>query len=95
MVYYRYDASGSYLGLHEFNVIKTTNAGVWIQVFGQKKFILNGARKRYAYPTEPEALVSYYARKRKQVAILKANLERAEYQLKMKPGDNDLTLDLL
>ena len=35
------------LMLRIFHVIKTTPAGVWIDVYGSKKFVLLNARKRF------------------------------------------------
>jgi hypothetical protein len=38
---------------------------------------LDGARKRYAYPTKKEALASLIARKRKQIQILQNTITEA------------------
>lgn len=64
-----------------FPVIKYTNCGVWIDVYGRKRFVNLGARKKYACLTEQEALESYHARKKRQVRILKLRLAEAEAAL--------------
>lgn len=96
--YYRYDATDSFdltldntkvAELFRFTVLSHTPCGVWISLLsiGGKKFILNNSRKAFAYPTKEKALESYYARKRKYVAILTARLEEAKLQLEAKPVD--------
>jgi hypothetical protein len=56
--WYRYEVSNYYDGsfsinLYRFTVLKKTLKGVWLKMpYGEKdKFVLNIARKRYAYPT--------------------------------------------
>lgn len=66
---------------HEHPVISATPTGVWIDVLGRKRFVKLNARKRYACPTEAEALESFRARKRRQIRILKHNLAAAEAAL--------------
>ncbi len=68
----------SRLYAHTFHVVKETPKGCWIDVYGKRKFILNDAVKRYAYPTKELALQSFIARKRRQCAILRAQLKNAE-----------------
>ncbi len=43
-----------------------------------EKFISKTGKKRFAYPTKEEALVSYKARKRAQIKILKNQISNAE-----------------
>ncbi len=66
--YYRYDGY-KYACCDSYSVVKRTLKGVWISLgWGSKdKFILNGARKRWAYPTKEEALESFRIRKRRQI----------------------------
>jgi len=64
--------------LDEYEVIKTTPKGVWIRLYSwgnEKRFILRGARKRYACPTKEEAIESFRARKERQRRILTSQLE--------------------
>lgn len=89
MKYYRYKemlwSEGKLtLMLHEFNVIRETPKGVWIEVWpGKNRFILSQANKHWACPTTEEALESFYARKRRQAGILRAQLAMAEAALQL------------
>lgn len=78
----RYADDYCYLSAHDFPVIKRTTCGVWIDVYGEKKFILDGIGKRWAWPTKKEALESYVARKSRQVSILAAQHDKAVALLK-------------
>jgi hypothetical protein len=87
-VFYRYQEtrySGGVLMLLKsaFPVLKTTPFGVWLDVCGGRRFVRADARKRYACPTEQDALESYHARKRRQVNILGAQLASAEAALQL------------
>jgi hypothetical protein len=71
-----------------FEVVKKTRHGVWLRefwttlpFFGEKRFVLRGARKRFACPTKQEAMESFKARKRAQIAIHKMNLRLTERAL--------------
>lgn len=64
-----------------FPVLSTTPTGVWLDVYGAKRFVKLDARKRFACPTEAEALESFHARKRRQIRLLKHQLRRAETAL--------------
>ena len=67
MKFYRYEnnrySDGVRVHLHEFDLIKETPKGYWIYAWGSKKWVSNSARKRFAYPTEQEARVSFIKRK--------------------------------
>lgn len=85
--YYRmdhwYDGYGSVtLMFDQFRVLKTTLKGVWISTPYQnkkgKKFILNDARKRYAYPTKELALNSMIIRKSRYISIMRSKIEETE-----------------
>lgn len=58
--------------MREFQVTKYTPKGVWLNWYGDKKFVLRDARKRYACPTTKEAMESFLARKKRQLSILTA-----------------------
>lgn len=84
--YYRYEAmnweSGVHVYLQKLPVVKETPCGVWVEQYGGgTRFVLKAARKRFACPTQEEALTSFKARKRRQIGILRAQLERAEEAL--------------
>lgn len=77
MKLYRYEPLRTYnrFSFIEFKVIKTTPQGAWICVDGFKKFVLLTARKRYACITKREAVESFIARKRKQLKILRDQID--------------------
>ncbi len=69
-----------------FKLIKETNCGYWItDVWDHnneyKRWMSKTARKRYACPTRDEALISFKARKRKQIKILEQQLNQAKIAL--------------
>lgn len=86
MKFYRYileDISSEHIvdanmKLLEFDLVRETNKGYWInnEVFLHLKWISKTSRKRFAYPTKEEALVSFKARCRKRLRI-------AEHQVKL------------
>ena len=67
--------------LLEFDVIKHTPCGVWLSVYGTKKFVKTKARKRWACPTKKEAMESFLARKNKQKRLLEGQIDRVEKAL--------------
>ena len=70
----------------KFGVLKETPKGVWIICWtakGSKKFILNGAKKRFAYPTKTEAKENFIARKKRYISILTAYLYDAKRDLSL------------
>lgn len=69
------------MGLCEFAVVSTTPKGVWLDDFGRSRFVLQGARKRFACPTIPEAYESFRARKQAQLRILQRQIEDVERML--------------
>ena len=87
---YRYDdvsyESGPKIILSTFKVIKETPCGWWIiQQWGDwctpdedKRWVSKIARKRYAYPTKEEAMISFTARKTRQLSFLKAQTSYVE-----------------
>jgi len=69
--------------LHTFRITKTTAKGVWIDNHGKKKFVLLHGKKRFAYPTEEEALTSFIARKEMQQVILESQLKHVGNALRI------------
>ena len=61
----------------EFPILKHTKCGVWVDVYGKKKFINTQSRKQYAYATKDEAIVGYIKRTERYIKILQAKLDRA------------------
>jgi hypothetical protein len=74
---------GPTVHLSVFPVVKRTANGAWIDIYGDRKFVLDGPGKRFAHETFELALQSYEARKERQVRILAAQLEDAEKALAM------------
>lgn len=72
--------------LRAFPVLRETPAGVWLAVVGgpreidgrSAKFVLRAANKRWACPTVDEAVVSWRARKAKQLAIYRKRVQQIE-----------------
>jgi hypothetical protein len=69
----------------EYRVIKHTPRGVWLQqpYCSDKKFMLKNAKKRFAYPTKREALISYIARQKRRLLILGSQIEDSEMGLRV------------
>lgn len=86
----KHQYNGIVASLERFYTIKTTPKGVWVRSeympswveFKEArkrkylKFILNGAGKRYCYPTIEEAVESFRIRKIRQQGILELQLEQ-------------------
>jgi hypothetical protein len=80
-VLYRYVNMQDVVLLETHYVAKRTPKGAWITDkfdFRKKRFVLDTGRKRFAYPTKEEAKESFLARKRRQLFILKAQVENVE-----------------
>lgn len=79
MKFYRYDSAGGsenpHVFLSEFEATKETRCG-WRLSNG--KFILKASKKKWAYPTIPEAKQSLIFRKRKHIEILSYRLAHAK-----------------
>jgi len=82
---YRYDNVGWDVILNEYEVVKETPCGYWFEKYRQENWIVmfqdrrrwtsKTAMRRLAYPTKEEAMVSFKARKRSQIKILRGQLE--------------------
>lgn len=79
--------------MEEFRLVKETTCGYWITPvdytfsFGlleeDKRWVPKKSRKRFAYPTKKEAIISYIARKRSQIRILENQYNRAKDNFKI------------
>lgn len=80
LVRYEAQTSNDRISFHlsKYPILRRTPKGVWIR-FGYEshRFVLNGAHKRFAYPTREEAWTSFLRRKTRQVAILSGQLNAA------------------
>jgi hypothetical protein len=64
--------------LREYQVVKRTPKGVWLSLYGDRRFVLNSATRRFACPTKAEAQESFLARKKRQISIHQGSIKRAE-----------------
>lgn len=78
----RYGTTRPKLELHWYKVKKRTPCGAWVD----DKFVNLNCTKRYAVPTEAEALESFKARKQRQIKILSSRLSEAEEELQLLAG---------
>lgn len=75
--------------LREYEVLRHTPKGVWlIAKIGNwrcppERFVLKAARKRYACPTKEEAMVSFLARKERQLSILRHQAKHVKDVIKL------------
>jgi hypothetical protein len=69
------------IGLTWYRIVRKTPKGAWIDVWGQQKFVLDNARKRYAYPTEELARDSFIERKEWQIIHATRQRKHAELAL--------------
>ena len=97
-VYYRYNvlncASGIKLELQRIPVFKQTAKGVWLGNKWDKRFVLNDSRKKYAYPTESEALEGFIRRKQRYLAILRSQMHSTRIALEIaQSGDLSCCVD--
>lgn len=82
------DWVGSYaptFRMYAYPIVARTPAGFKIDYHGERKFVLGGQGKRFAYPSPSDALKSWYARKRKQRLRLNAQLDHVNACLDAKP----------
>ncbi len=69
--------------LIEFETIKETEKGYWIEVLGKLKFVLKSQTgKRFAYETKEAALENFKARTRRSIIIAKNMANISEEYLK-------------
>ena len=63
-----------YIYVRKYPVVKVTPKGVWLNVYGSKRFVRQEVRKRFACPTEQEAHLSFIARAERRCRILESQL---------------------
>ena len=71
-------ASRTRVGVLEYPVVRETPKGVWLEKYGERRFVRREGKKRFACPTFEEAMASFLARKAAQVSILTAQIRHAE-----------------
>lgn len=80
--YYNDDVS---VVLEEYSLLKETPKGYWItDTWGVwKKWISKTSRKRFAYPTKEEALISFRIRTTRRATYLERDLRDVDKALKI------------
>ena len=73
--YFRFDNTTGCVFVNSFRVMRRTKKGVWIDVWGLEKFVLDGEGRRYAYPTEDAAWASFKVRKMRQRQHLESAID--------------------
>lgn len=63
----------------DFEILRKTEKGCWIAInMMEEKFVLDEARKKFAYHTKKAALTSFICRKNAQIRIVSDQLEKAQ-----------------
>jgi hypothetical protein len=83
-----YGTSAPRLEVKRFPILRRTQRGAWIDVWGDKRFVLLTARKQYASETEEEAKQQFIHRKRRQIKILASRLRDAKEDLALAVPDS-------
>ena len=82
---YRFDDVSTTCGVQvvekKYKVMRTTNCGYWVDQHGKARWVPNATKKRFAYPTQQEAMVNFKARKRRQLEILEAEAHQVRVAL--------------
>ena len=73
--------------IHRYPIIKRTPCGMWIDVYGDKKFVLLTATKQFACESIELAKQSFVARKKRQLAIYQAKMRKVVAALALADDD--------
>lgn len=65
-----------------FEVLRSTPCGVILNVYCESKFVNRNWNKQFAHATVEAAITSFKARKKRQMAIAQATINRAEDSLR-------------
>ena len=91
-ILYRYHNYRDTAFVEKFYVVRETPCGYWIRSVDEwdekERWVSNSTRKRFAYPTEKEALKGFIARKKRQLEFLESNIRCAK--LAKTDGENKL-----
>jgi hypothetical protein len=71
---------------HTYVLIKETPKGYWIGYYKHSKpicWVSKTSRKRYAYPTIPEALTGFIKRTERRASILKHTLDKCNAAIRL------------
>lgn len=64
--------------LQEYEVLKHTPKGVWLDDFPNKRFVRASTRKQFAHPDRAAAMTSFLARKTRQLKIYTARIKHIQ-----------------
>ena len=67
------------LRLMQFETVKETLCGYWIEYNSKRKFVLKGTGKRFAYESQNLALDSFIIRKQRQIIHNKRAIRIAKH----------------
>ena len=77
------DEDGEPIPPSEYTVLRHTPQGKWVGIGARgERFVLNNSKKRFAHETKEAALESFIYRKKKQLKILRAQIDRVEEALR-------------
>jgi hypothetical protein len=76
------------VSIQAYKIVAFTPCGMFINVWGKKKWLSNNWRKKYAYPTVEEAEEAFIKRKERQILILSSQLEDAKLARKIVLNDD-------
>lgn len=84
-----YDGSAAEIGLREIPVKRETPKGVFLDMgrWDKPRFVLNEARKRWAYPTKELAMNSFRIRKKCQLGYLQAKIDHVNEVIALLPNE--------
>lgn len=83
---YSLASNGVYLKHSEYEVLKHTQCGVWIEMpwtVDGKKFVKSNTRKTFACKTEKEAIISFLARKEAQLKIMNNQMKNIRSAIRL------------
>jgi hypothetical protein len=86
------------LEIREYDLLKETSKGYWIGYgslgynrYNWKKWVSKTSKKRFAYPTEKEALINFIKRTEKRIEILDSQLIACRISLNLaKTKENEI-----
>jgi hypothetical protein len=80
-----YYTIGPKVELSTYDVVRETPCGYWIRsgnsgafIHGPERWVSKATRKRFALPSQKEAMESFLRRKSKQISIISHQLDRAK-----------------
>jgi hypothetical protein len=82
------EGGGTKVYIEAYKVASKTKCGVWIYVGSKQRFVNLELTKKFAYPTKEEAISGFIARKKRQIQILRGQLDLAEESIDIVKSSN-------